>query len=616
MSNFAEMTEMALSPVGVPGELPFDVANPLWDLLPTAIYVCDRSGRIVRHNRRAAELWGRAPKFGDPAERFCGSLRMYRLDGGSLPHAECPMAEVLRTGLSVRDQEVVIERPDGARVVALVNIDVLKDSAGKIAGAVNCFLDITERKRIDGELRKSREELDDFFENAAVAMHWVGPDGIILRANQAELDLLGYARDEYVGRHIAEFHADPATIDDILARLSCAQTLDKYPAKLRAKDGTIKQVQISSNVQFRDGEFVHTRCVTVDVTTQKRFEAALRESERRFGDLLEALPAAVYTTDARGRITYYNQAAIELAGRKPRLGSDEWCVTWKLYQPDGSPMPHDQSSMAIALKEDRPVRGAEAVAERPDGSRVSFIPYPTPLHDESGALIGAVNMLVDITERKSAEERQQLLMNELAHRSRNLLAVVQTIASRSLSGTQSLAEARDALVRRIQALARSQALLVNGAFEGASLTEIIRMELEAFSERVRGVGPDVMLNSRAAQTFALLVHELATNAIKYGALSSLEGRIAIDWSIEHGDAEAKFRFRWTERDGPRVRKPARQGFGRLLVEKAAAQAFSAEPKISFDPEGLAYEIEAPLSAIAGGSTFRRATMSDHSGTPR
>lgn len=600
MSNFAEFTEMTLSSVGMRGELPFDVANPLWDLLPIAIYVCDRSGLIVRHNRRAAELWGRAPKLGDAAERFCGSLRMYRLDGGPLLHAECPMAEVLRTGLSVRDQEVVIERPDGARAVALVNIDVLKDSAGRIAGAVNCFLDITERKRIDGEIRKSRGDLEDFFDHAAVAMHWVGPDGIILRANQAELDLLGYARAEYVGRNIAEFHTEAATIDNILARLSCGEILDKYPAKLRAKDGTIKHVQINSNVQFCDGQFVHTRCVTVDVTAQKTLEAALHESERRFRDLLGALPAAVYTTDADGRITYYNQAAIELAGREPRLGSDEWCVTWKLYHPDGSPMPHDQCPMAIALKEDRPVRGAEAVAERPDGSRVPFIPYPTPLHDESGALIGAVNMLVDITERKNAEKRQQLLMNELAHRSRNLLTVVQTIASRSLCGTQSLAEARDALMQRIQALARSQALVVNGTFEGASLSEIIRLEFEAFSDRVRADGPDVMLNSRAAQTFALLVHELATNATKHGALSRPEGRIAINWSVERDGAEAKFRFRWTERDGPRVTKPARQGFGRMLIEKAAAQEFGAEPKISFDPEGLTYKIEAPLSVIAGG----------------
>jgi PAS domain S-box-containing protein len=117
------------------------------------------------------------------------------------------------------------------------------------------------------------------------------------------------------------------------------------------------------------------------------------------------LPAAVYTTDAQGRLTFYNQAAVEFSGRRPELGSDHWCVSWRLYWPDGTPMRHDECPMAIALKEDRPVRGVEAIAERPDGSRVHFIPFPTPLHDASGVLIGAVNMLVDITDRRQPRRR-------------------------------------------------------------------------------------------------------------------------------------------------------------------------------------------------------------------
>lgn len=251
------------------------VATP-WDLLPVAVYECDRSGVVVRYNRRAAELWGRAPKRGDPAERFCGSLRMYRLDGTLLPHAECPMAQALRTGVPVRDQEIVIDRPGGTRAVALVNIDILKDRSGRMSGAINCFLDITERKRIEAELRKSRDEFEDAFENAAVAMHWVRHDGTIIRANRAELELLGFKREEYVGRNIAEFHAERSTSDDILARLSAGEILDNYPAKLRAKNGAIKHVQINSSIRFRDGEFDHTRCITVDVTARKNRGAALR----------------------------------------------------------------------------------------------------------------------------------------------------------------------------------------------------------------------------------------------------------------------------------------------------------------------------------------------------
>ncbi len=130
---------------------------------------------------------------------------------------------------------------------------------------------------------------------------------------------------------------------------------------------------------------------------------SLQTSERRFRELVEALPAAIYTTDANGRITFFNHAAVKLWGYTPQLGRDQWCGSWRLYRPDGTLLPHDECPMAIALKQNRQVSGTEAVAERPDGTRVPFIAYPTLLRDGSGTLVGAVNMLVDITERKRAE---------------------------------------------------------------------------------------------------------------------------------------------------------------------------------------------------------------------
>jgi two-component sensor histidine kinase len=224
-----------------------------------------------------------------------------------------------------------------------------------------------------------------------------------------------------------------------------------------------------------------------------------------------------------------------------------------------------------------------------------------PIRDAAGNLVRWFGTNTDITNERKAEERQLLLMNELAHRGKNLLAVIQSIASRSLSGTRSLTEARDVLVNRIQALAQSQSALLNEGFEGAPIAEIIRLEFQGFSERVKAVGPELMLNSRVAQTFALLVHELATNATKYGALSGPEGQVSIRWSIEDPGTEARFKFHWQERDGPPVTLPTRQGFGRTVLEKAAAQDFGALPKISFAPTGLTYEIDAPLSVVAAGS---------------
>jgi len=245
------------------------------------------------------------------------------------------------------------------------------------------------------------------------------------------------------------------------------------------------------------------------------------------------------------------------------------------------------------------MRDAEVFVERGDGSRITVVVNIRPLKDQHGNVIGAINCFYDISERKHAEQRQFLLTNELAHRGKDLLAVVQSIASRSLAGNRSLTEARDVLVQRLHALARGQTALASGGYEGAALGEIVRLECETFSERVEAAGPDIILNRRITQTFALLVHELATNATKHGALSGPEGRVKIVWSIESSGAEAKFKFRWQEHDGPPVTPPSRQGFGRILLERAALQDFGAPPNITFSPDGLIYEIDAPLSAVVG-----------------
>jgi PAS domain S-box-containing protein len=563
------------------------------DAIPGAVYICDHEGYLVAYNTEAATLWGRAPEVNERKERFCGSHRLYFPDGTPLPHEHCPMADAVRAGTGARNAEVTIERPDGSRCTALVNIRALTDHRGGIQGAINCFQDISARKAIEEQVQRQNQELEDFFENGAVGLHIVSGDGIILRANKAELELLGYTKEEYVGRHIAEFHADAPVIGEILQRLSCGEGLERYPARLRAKDGSVKHVLITSNGRFSQGRMVNTRCFTTDVSDLHQAEAALNESERRLAatynaatvgiaeaddqgrlirvndavcrmlgrsreqlltmnfvdythegdrcedavqyarqvrgeiaaytirkraaradgtvlyldvhsssvrdsagqfrygvrviqdvtaakrmedrireseqhmrDLLEGLPAAVYTTDAAGRITFYNKAAVEMAGRTP-LANEQWCVTWHLFTPDGAPLPHDQCPMAIALKEDRPVRGEEAIAERPDGSRIPFIPYPTPLHDADGKLIGAINMLVDISDRKQAENRQKILIDELNHRVKNTLATVQSLASQTARHAESLEDFVGKFQARLLALARAHDLLTKRHWEAA-----------------------------------------------------------------------------------------------------------------------------------------------------
>jgi PAS domain S-box-containing protein len=517
-----------------------DTSPEFVNLLPVAAYACDASGRVLWFNRLAEALWGRAPRLGDDTERFCGSYKLY-FGGREISRDETPMAHALRTGEPVHGAEGIVERPDGSRVWAIVHIAPVKDNAGRVIGAVNCFHDTTELHRTTAELRETQQQLSDFFENGAVGLHLVGSDGKILRANKAELQLLGYDAAEYIGHNIRDFHADEATIADILARLSRGEKLDRYPARLKAKDGTIKHVQITSSVNFCDGRFINTRCVTVDVTGEVLAKQKVVESDERFRQLLESLPAAVYTTDAEGCITYYNKAAADMAGRVPEVGSDKWCVTWRLYRSDGTPLPHDECPMAVALKENRPIRNVEALAERPDGTLVPFIPYPTPLRNADGGLVGAVNMLVDISERKQAEAHQMMLLKELNHRVKNNMQMLQALLSAAQRETTDL-QARVLLgdaTRRVAAMAAAQQVLYEEgkptSFQSNDFIEAVcAAARSAFDRNVR-IKIDAAggsLSNDVAMPLALILNELLTNAVKHGINGHGGGTIRVAFRPE------------------------------------------------------------------------------------
>jgi PAS domain S-box-containing protein len=400
--------------------------------LPVAVYACDASGRICWFNARAAELWGRMPRVGENAERFCGSHRVYGLDGGLIAHSETPMAYLLRTGQAVEGRVAVIERPDGSRLTAMVHLTPLHDRVGNLIGAVNCFHDVTE------QLREDR---------------------------------------------------------------------------------------------------------------------AARDGERQLRDILDAIPAAIYTTDAKGRITYYNEAAVEMSGRRPQLHQDQYCVTWKLFWPDGTPLPHDQCPMALALKEGQPVRGVEAVAERPDGTRVPFIPYPTPLRDGDGKLVGAINMLVDISQRKEAETQQRLLFAELNHRIKNNMQMLHALLATARRETGSK-EARTALgeaAARVSSMAAAQTALYQS---NASRFDALGF-LEAVSASAKAACPapvaleissdPIELANDHAVPLALILNELITNAARHAATPAATEATAVRVRLTQSDGWVTL---CVEDDGP------------------------------------------------------------------
>jgi PAS domain S-box-containing protein len=438
-------------------------------------------------------------------------------------------------------------------------------------------------------------------------------------------------------------------------------------------------------------------------------------------ELLESLPIAVYVTDVDGHITYYNEAAAELWGHRPEFGSTRWTGWWRLFWPDGRPMRNEDCPMAVTLREGRPVRGVEAIAERPDGRRVHFLPHPSLLRDGTGRVTGAINVLADltdrrnaeidsarlaaivassddaiigktlegvvtswnagatrifgyepeemvgqsiiriiptelrseedeilsrirrgeriehfdtvrvrkdgrridisltvspirnsrgevvgaskiardVTERKQSEELQRILLGELNHRVKNTLAIIQAIARQSLRVAPDPDLFVESFTGRVQAFSRAHDLLVQRRMKGADLADLVReqVDLGTADPRIASSGPMVTLDPRTAVQMALVLHELGTNARKYGALSTPTGRLAIGWTTTRAK-DRELRLEWKESGVPAVSTPVQGGFGINLIERTL-QANQGDATLHFLADGLLCELRLPLTDAAG-----------------
>ena len=356
----------------------------------------------------AAPLWLEQPPGADAGPGAPMS------DGGGVASLPLPM------GLAIGG--VLIAHRDGVRGFPAGE----RQTMVKIATRLGQFVAHT---RAEEALRRSEANLSDFFENAPIGLHWVNAEGRIVRANRSELEMLGYREDEYVGRAIADFHADPAVVADILARLSHGETLREFPAQLRAKDGSLRDVRISSNVLWEHGRFVHSRCFTHDVTERNRAESLLRERT----SLLHAISAGtsdlIYVKDRAGRLVLGNPALFTI------IGPEEQVIgrTDLDFYPD-----REQARRIMATDQRVMTSGVAEVTEEefgPPGRVLTFLSTKAPYRDEAGAIIGLLCISRDISERKRMElslresdRRKDEFLATLAHELRNPLAPIRSAA--------------------------------------------------------------------------------------------------------------------------------------------------------------------------------------------
>jgi PAS domain S-box-containing protein len=357
------------------------------------------------------------------------------------------------------------------------------------------------------------------------------------------------------------------------------------------RDGSVRWVFVKGRVSFAGADEQRVPLnglgFVLDVTERKLAEQALAQSEARYGALVEHANDIIMMLDLEGRVLSINPAVRDILGYQPgELIGRRVCDL----------VPHDQVPCEQALpgQPGAVARYELAVAGKQGQVRVLGINAGV-IADGSGNPVAVHCIARDITERKEADSRQSLLVRELQHRSKNLLAVVQSIATNTLKRSSNVAVALEMLIGRIHALAHAQDFVAAGAQGGVPLRQLLKAELDTFGGQALLEGEEMVVGGAFAQTFALVVHELATNAVKYGAFSVPSGRVLVQWSFVGEGEGAALEFAWVERNGPGVHAPETAGFGTLLM------ATLGDARTLFAEHGFEYRCRVPLAEAMRGS---------------
>ena len=501
------------------------------------------------------------------------------------------------------------------------------------ADEVNRMLaaEVTSRRRAEDELRElnnalearvaertaslsaSARRLRVVYDGTSEYMWLLAPGGILIEANRSALEGAGGELASVAGTRFSQtpwFALTPGAREAVDTAVAAAATGERqrFEMTVATVTGEPKTIDISFRPLHDDaGNLVLIFASALDITARVAAEQAVRGSERRFREMIDELPAAVFTTDSEGLLTHYNPACLAISGRTPVLGGDRWCIAFRLYRPDGTPMSHEDSPMAIAMRSQKSLRGEEIIVEHPDGKRIFVTSHPTILRDEAGRIVSGLDILVDITDRRRYEEHVRMLLDEVDHRSKNILSVVQAIARQTVIADPGTFVAR--FSERIQNLAASHDLVVKNRWQAISIFDLLHTQVGHFKDllgdRIMLEGPPFSLTVAATQTLGIIVHELATNAAKYGALSISSGRVEIGWQARHDPGDDVFTMSWVESGGPEVNPPHGKGFGSVVIKEMAESSLDGEVDLEFLPAGLRWRLRCParkvLEDMAGGA---------------
>jgi PAS domain S-box-containing protein len=442
------------------------------------------------------------------------------------------------------------------------------------------------------EVRDFYEALVESSDDAIVAKD---TDGNVISWNPAAERLFGWTGGEIVGQSIRRIlppdrqHEE----DEILARIRSGEQVGQFFTKRLHKDGTLLDISVAvSPVRDARGNIVGASKIARDVGDYVRAQERLRDSEERFRVLADNMSQLAWTTDPDGHIHWYNRRWYEFTGTTFEQ-MEGW--GWKaVHHPDHIERVEKVWRDALARGEEWedifPLRGK-------NGEYRWFLSRAQPIRDASGRITRWFGTNTDITEQREQAEQIRLLLMEVNHRSKNMLSTIQALARRSLPDEDGFL---DRFESRVRSLAVNQDILVRRAWRDVPAEELVRGQLDFLDEALGEIvcaGPDMSLAPRTAETVGMAIHELATNSLKYGALSVPGGRVEIGWGRrEDGTGLA---FWWRESGGPPVAEPDGSGFGTTLIRDVPRHNLGAEVDLAYRPEGLAWDLRADESALAG-----------------
>lgn len=449
------------------------------------------------------------------------------------------------------------------------------------------------RARTEALLRDSEAEFRALADNIHQLAWMTDKSGWIHWYNQRWFDYTGTTLDEMKGWGWQAVH-HPDHVDRVTekfkAHIASGEAWeDTFP--LRGKDGAYRWFLSRARPLLDEQGKIAKWCGTnTDITEQMRAEQAMH----RLSAIVESSEDAIVSKNLDGIIVSWNAGAERLFGYR----ADEIVglpVTTLMFPEHQG----EEPGILERIRRGERIDHFETVRRRKDGSRVDISLTVSPVKNSKGEIVGASKIARDVSERKRADEQRTLLIHELNHRVKNTLATVQSLVMQTLRNTERSIDARALLDARLAALSRAHDLLTAQSWKSAGLSELVRRGLEPFSVvdgRVIVAGPDVRLTPRQAVALSIALHELATNAAKYGALSNEHGRVNVEWGVD----EAGLKLTWRETGGPPVSPPTRTGFGTRLIERSLAHDLGGAAQIRYLESGAVAEISAPLEpALAG-----------------